>query len=358
MNQKKIGQFIKERRKEKKLTQEELAEKLRVSNRTISKWENGNSIPDYSIINDLCTALDVSINELLSGEKINKDDYQRKFEENFLKTMKYNNRKMNHSTIKVAIAFIVVLVLCLYFGYKYVLMQNLHIEDYKMIRQMAEGAPTYIQENVENDVEANNKVTYNDYYDVEFYLDPQYKITYDANEGAKVATDTYVKKEKDDIVGTYQLEAYNGPTHYDDISYADIPYETSLRLQKKFGIYNIVDYYEYFLNMKPVNYLSTLDQIRMYASASGAFVYDYYPEVETHGIRGNLYGLYTLTRYDDLDDDEDDDEKTSFWTTVYLYNLERNSRLTATISLSNVTYNEFIEEVNNFIRSVKFQEGR
>ena len=69
MNQEKIGSIIKERRIEKGLTQVELAEKLRVSNRTISKWENGNSLPDYSMFNDICKVLDLSINDLITGKK-------------------------------------------------------------------------------------------------------------------------------------------------------------------------------------------------------------------------------------------------------------------------------------------------
>lgn len=93
MNQQKIGNFIQERRKEKQLTQIELAEKLGVSNRTISKWENGHGLPDYSMFQDLCNELDISINELLSGEKLTKENYQKKFEENVVGTIDYNNKK-------------------------------------------------------------------------------------------------------------------------------------------------------------------------------------------------------------------------------------------------------------------------
>ena len=78
MNQEKIGKFIQERRKEKELTQVQLAEKLGVSNRTISKWENGNSLPDYSIFNDLCSELDITINELLYGKKLTDENYQER----------------------------------------------------------------------------------------------------------------------------------------------------------------------------------------------------------------------------------------------------------------------------------------
>ena len=73
MNQEKIGKFITTCRKEKNLTQEELAEKLNVSNKSVSRWENGVNMPDYSVLNDLCNILDININELLSGEKDNKE---------------------------------------------------------------------------------------------------------------------------------------------------------------------------------------------------------------------------------------------------------------------------------------------
>ena len=73
MNQEKIGKFISKCRKDKNITQEELAEKLNVSNKTISRWENGVNMPDYSILKDLCNILDIDINELLSGEKNNKE---------------------------------------------------------------------------------------------------------------------------------------------------------------------------------------------------------------------------------------------------------------------------------------------
>lgn len=70
MNQKKIGQFIAQCRKEKNLTQMQLAEKLHITNRAISKWETGKSLPDASIMLDLCKLLDITTTELLTGEQI------------------------------------------------------------------------------------------------------------------------------------------------------------------------------------------------------------------------------------------------------------------------------------------------
>lgn len=73
MNQIVIGKFITQKRKEKNLTQAQLAEKLGVSNKTVSKWENGKCMPDYSIIENLCKELDITIAELMDGEDADKD---------------------------------------------------------------------------------------------------------------------------------------------------------------------------------------------------------------------------------------------------------------------------------------------
>ena len=84
MDQIKIGQFIAERRKNKNLTQLQLAEKLNITDRAVSKWENGKSLPDASIMIDLCKELEISVNELLSGEVIKMEEKEKKAEENLL----------------------------------------------------------------------------------------------------------------------------------------------------------------------------------------------------------------------------------------------------------------------------------
>ena len=76
MDQEKIGRFITECRKSKNMTQEDLALKLNVSNRSVSRWENGKTMPDYSLLNDLCSVLDIDVNELLKGERIKKEDIE------------------------------------------------------------------------------------------------------------------------------------------------------------------------------------------------------------------------------------------------------------------------------------------
>ena len=94
MNQEKIGNFIARCRKQKRMTQCELGEKLGVTEKSISNWENGRNMPDLSLFKPLCEELNITINELLSGEKISEDNYQEKFEENIINTISYSNKKL------------------------------------------------------------------------------------------------------------------------------------------------------------------------------------------------------------------------------------------------------------------------
>ena len=97
MDQVKIGKFIAQCRKNKNLTQLQLAEKLNITDRAISKWETGKGIPDSSIMLELCNELGISVNELLSGEVIKVENYNEKAEENLLEMAKKEeaqNKKM------------------------------------------------------------------------------------------------------------------------------------------------------------------------------------------------------------------------------------------------------------------------
>ncbi len=93
MDQIKIGKFIQERRKEKRLTQSELAEKLDVTDRAVSKWENGNCIPDASNIQELCKILNITINDLFSGCAVDMRDNEKKLEENLLEMIKIKEKR-------------------------------------------------------------------------------------------------------------------------------------------------------------------------------------------------------------------------------------------------------------------------
>ena len=93
MNQIKIGRFIAECRKKNNLTQMQLAERLGITDRAISKWENGKSMPDSSIMLDLCKELKITVNELLSGEKINMENNNQKNEQLLLDMAKELEKK-------------------------------------------------------------------------------------------------------------------------------------------------------------------------------------------------------------------------------------------------------------------------
>ncbi len=107
MNQEKIGKFIANKRKEKKITQVKLAEQLGVTEKSVSNWENGRNMPDLSLFKPLCEILDITINELLSGEKITKQKYQEKLEENIINTINYTNKKIENKNNFIGLILIV-----------------------------------------------------------------------------------------------------------------------------------------------------------------------------------------------------------------------------------------------------------
>ncbi len=95
MNQEKIGKFIATCRKKQNLTQEELANNLGITSKAVSKWECGKGLPDASIMLDLCQILNITVNDLLSGEIVDKSSYQKKLEENIIDTIDYSNKKVS-----------------------------------------------------------------------------------------------------------------------------------------------------------------------------------------------------------------------------------------------------------------------
>ena len=121
MNQLKIGKFIAKCRKMKNMTQADLAEKLNITDRAISKWETGKGMPDSSIMLDLCDELSITVNELLSGEIIKMEDHDKKAEENLVKLQKEkedsDKRLLFTETIMgsiVTISFLLILFLSIF----------------------------------------------------------------------------------------------------------------------------------------------------------------------------------------------------------------------------------------------------
>ena len=107
MNQTAIGNFIERKRKELNLTQAQLAEKLGVSNKTVSKWENGKCMPDYGVIQPLCTELKVTVSELMDGEEQAQDSIRAYDDEQILDLIKRTQALESQRETLVGIILIV-----------------------------------------------------------------------------------------------------------------------------------------------------------------------------------------------------------------------------------------------------------
>ena len=110
MNQERIGKFISKLRKDKKLTQEELAEKLKVSSKSISRWETGKCMPDISLLIPLSEILDISVNELITGEHIEEKNIKEKTEQALKETINYSNNKLKTEKKKFIISIIFIIL--------------------------------------------------------------------------------------------------------------------------------------------------------------------------------------------------------------------------------------------------------
>ncbi len=116
MDQIKIGKFIAERRRAAGLTQAQLAEALGITDRAVSKWETGRAMPDSSIMLDLCRELKISVNDLLSGEVVTMEEYNKKTEENLLEMTK-DKQEADKTLLRLelvvgVICIAVMLILC------------------------------------------------------------------------------------------------------------------------------------------------------------------------------------------------------------------------------------------------------
>mgnify|MGYP003290841499 CR=1 FL=1 len=113
MDQVKIGKFIAQCRKEQNITQAELAEKLNITDKAISKWETGKGLPDSSIMLELCEKLNINVNELLSGERLSTENYQEKVDENIVYITKEaeKNKKIKNRIIIIFSIFIFIFII-------------------------------------------------------------------------------------------------------------------------------------------------------------------------------------------------------------------------------------------------------
>ncbi len=121
MDQIAIGKFIASERKRKGYTQKQLSDILSISDKTISKWECGNGFPEVSMLLPLCNELDITVNELLAGERVSEEDYRKKAEENMVNMIREreeNRKKAIHTVITgiiSTVAFLtIIMVVCIY----------------------------------------------------------------------------------------------------------------------------------------------------------------------------------------------------------------------------------------------------
>lgn len=120
MDQIKIGRFIAKARKSQNITQKQVAEALSISDKTVSKWERGRGLPEVSLMLPLCEVLHISVNELLTGERVSESEYRKKAEENMMNLMQENEENKKRIALSVIcgvitmIAVIALLVLSAY----------------------------------------------------------------------------------------------------------------------------------------------------------------------------------------------------------------------------------------------------
>lgn len=112
MDQTKIGKFIASQRKEHRLTQSQLVEKLGITDKAVSKWECGRGLPEVSLMLPLCAVLDITVNDLLSGEKVSSTDYQEKAEGNMINLMKENEENRKRMASSIITGVITIIAVC------------------------------------------------------------------------------------------------------------------------------------------------------------------------------------------------------------------------------------------------------
>lgn len=108
MDQILIGRFIAEERKRKGYTQKQLSERLGISDKTVSKWERGNGFPEVSLLLPLCNELDITVNELLCGERIPEKDYHKKAEVNMVNLVKEAQESKKKIILSAMVAMLVI----------------------------------------------------------------------------------------------------------------------------------------------------------------------------------------------------------------------------------------------------------
>lgn len=149
MDQIKIGKFISDTRKSKKITQEELAEKLNISKNAVSKWERGINLPDVSLMQPICEILDISLNELFAGEHLKENEIIKQSEKNIIDILKYEIKKMNKYKIIMVISIILICIFGIF------LVKNILIDNGILMNEDLKYTQKYVPNsgNIKGDVD-------------------------------------------------------------------------------------------------------------------------------------------------------------------------------------------------------------
>ena len=235
MNQEKIGKFIQELRKENKMTQQGLADRLNVTDRAVGNWENGRRMPDYSILKQLCEELNISVNELLNGERIKKEEIKEKTEEVIINTVSYSNKKIKNIklifTLSISLILLVIITFSVLFGIDVSRMKN-----NKEVLFSTWGFDYYPPINLdEENIEKAIK---------DFIIEEDEKISHHENEKSFAAVKMFLIEEKEDetiayawiLTKKYYLEEEN----IKEDSSSSIPYK--IKLIKEKNQYKVIEY--------------------------------------------------------------------------------------------------------------------
>ena len=272
MNTEKIGNFIKEKRKEKNLTQKELAIKLNITDRAVSKWERGLGCPDVSLLENLSKILDVSIVEILNGEDL-KEEIKNKHIINSINYSKESYKlkiKSNLNVILTSIIFFVSSLLIVFnINNYYKLNKKYKIDDYSVINKdkydkyyniIINNQGKYTNEeykkiiNYVKDSKERIDKLYNDYYDKKYYTMKDY----------------YKFKEKyyNDIFMYHKIRQNNNSLYYILLKYNNNEkiFSNMIKYEKLFDINNntfnsilkqIDDSYKYDISNKPFDIIQS-----------------------------------------------------------------------------------------------------
>ena len=112
MDQIKVGKFIAETRKSQGLTQRQLADVLSIGDKTVSKWECGKGLPEVSLMLPLCGALNITVNDLLSGGRVSEADYRKKAEENMMNLIIENQENKKRMALSIVCGVITIIAVC------------------------------------------------------------------------------------------------------------------------------------------------------------------------------------------------------------------------------------------------------